>query len=67
MQLFQNSVLRNHLQNIDTILVLQVYEVYKKELTSLQIQIDNTDKQIDEMVYELYGFSEYEVAMVEGN
>jgi len=30
MSLFQNSVLRNHLQNIDKTQVLQAFEVYKK-------------------------------------
>jgi hypothetical protein len=35
-------------------------------LTTLQTQIDNTDKEIDAMVYELYGLSEDEVAVVEG-
>ncbi len=30
MALFQNSVLRNHLQNIDKTLVSQAFEVYKK-------------------------------------
>ena len=34
----------------------------KKELTELQTQIDNTDKEI---VYALYGLSEDEVAIVE--
>ena len=31
MTLFQNSVLRNHLQNIDNTEALQAFEVYKKE------------------------------------
>jgi hypothetical protein len=45
----------------------EYFESYQKELTTLQIQIDNTDKEIDAMVYELYGLSEDEVAVVEGN
>ena len=28
--------------------------------------LDHTDRQIDEMVYELYGLSEEEIAIVEG-
>jgi len=32
----------------------------------LQTQIDNTDKEIDTMVYELYGLSDDEIAVVEG-
>ena len=89
MTLFQNSVLRNHLKNIDktdfktflkelkkkkVTLTLkdqdeweEYFETYQKELLELQSQINATDKQIDEMVYELYGLSEDEVAVVEGN
>ena len=44
----------------------EYFEAYQKELLELQTQIDATDKQIDEMVYELYGLSEAEVAVVEG-
>ena len=36
------------------------------ELLDLQSKIDATDKEIDTMVYELYGLSEEEVAVVEG-
>jgi type I restriction-modification system DNA methylase subunit len=42
------------------------FESYQKELLSLQSQIGSTDKQIDKMVYELYGLSEEEIAVVEG-
>ena len=34
--------------------------------TILQRQIDATDKQIDSLVYELYGFTEEEIKIVEG-
>jgi hypothetical protein len=30
-------------------------------------QIDKTDKEIDQMVYELYGLSEEEIKIVEGS
>jgi hypothetical protein len=36
------------------------------EQESLQRQIAATDKQIDTLVYELYGLTENEVRMVEG-
>jgi len=52
MTLFQNSVLRNHLQNQIIALVLQ-------------FQRETTDREIDIMVYELYGLSDDEVAVVE--
>ncbi len=35
------------------------------EKTSLQRQIDATDKQIDKLVYELYGLTEEEIRIVE--
>ncbi len=44
----------------------EYFTLYKKELAELQTQIDNTDKEIDAMVYTLYGLSEDEVAVVEG-
>jgi type I restriction-modification system DNA methylase subunit len=34
---------------------------------SLKTEIDKTDKEIDKMVYELYGLSEEEIKIVEGN
>jgi hypothetical protein len=36
------------------------------ERTSLQRQIDATDRQIDQLVYELYGLTEEEIRIVEG-
>jgi hypothetical protein len=38
-----------------------------QEKTALQRQIDDTDKQIDALVYELYGLTEEEIRIVEGN
>jgi hypothetical protein len=36
------------------------------EKTALQRQIDATDRQIDQLVYDLYGLTEEEIAIVEG-
>jgi len=36
------------------------------EQTMIQRQIDATDRQIDKLVYELYGLTEEEIAIVEG-
>jgi len=36
------------------------------EKTAIQRQIDATDRQIDELVYELYGLGEEERRVVEG-
>ncbi|MBA1419460.1 MAG: hypothetical protein FAF03_00995, partial [Epsilonproteobacteria bacterium] len=43
----------------------EYFEAYQKELLDLQSQIDTTDKQIDEMVYKLYGLNDEEIAVVE--
>ena len=37
------------------------------EKTQIQRQIDVTDKQIDKLVYDLYGLTEEEIKIVEGN
>jgi hypothetical protein len=36
------------------------------EKTALQRQIDATDRQIDQLVYELYGLTDEEIKIVEG-
>jgi hypothetical protein len=36
------------------------------EKTALQRQIDATDRQIDQLVYELYGLTDDEISVVEG-
>ena len=54
-------------------LVGQMLDLHKKlaasrldhEQTALQRQIDETDKQIDDLVYELYGLTEEEIKIVE--
>ncbi len=43
----------------------EYFEAYHKELLELQSQIDSTDREIDKMVYELYGLSDEEIAVVE--
>ena len=35
--------------------------------TKIQRQIDATDKQIDKLVYDLYGLTEEEIKIVEGS
>ena len=37
-----------------------------QEQTALERQIEATDRQIDALVYELYGLTEEEIAIVEG-
>jgi hypothetical protein len=36
------------------------------EKTNLQRQVDATDRQIDNLVYELYGLTDKEIAIAEG-
>ena len=39
----------------------------EQEKTVIQRQIEATDKQIDQLVYELYGLTEEEIKIVEGS
>ncbi len=52
----------------------QMLELYKQlasaktdhDKTAIQRQIDATDRQVDQLVYELYGLTEEEIKIVEG-
>ena len=44
---------------------MDVFETKKAEAQNLKTQIDSIDKEIDTMVYELYGLSEEEITIVE--
>lgn len=43
------------------------FETESKKAKDLKAQIDKTDKEIDQMVYELYGLSEEEIGIVENS
>ena len=45
---------------------MEVFETKKAEAQALKTEIEKTDKEIDKMVYELYGLSEEEIKIVEG-
>ena len=45
---------------------MELFEENKKKALELKSEIDKTDKEIDKMVYELYGLSEEEIKIVEG-
>jgi tRNA1(Val) A37 N6-methylase TrmN6 len=45
---------------------MDLFEEKKKKALELKAEIDKTDKEIDGMVYELYGLSEEEIRIVEG-
>src|SRR5690606_20909539 len=45
---------------------MEVFETKKSEAQTLKAEIDKTDKEIDQMVYELYGLTDEEIKIVEG-
>ncbi|CAM1346379.1 Eco57I restriction-modification methylase domain-containing protein [Tenacibaculum crassostreae] len=55
------------LTKLDEMDWMDVFETKKAEAQVLQQQIDQTDKEIDAMVYELYGLTEEEIAIVENS
>ena len=44
---------------------MELFEEKKTEAQILKSEIDKTDKEIDQMVYELYGLTEDEIKIVE--
>ncbi len=44
----------------------EYFNSYKSEINQLQSEIEKTDKEIDQMVYNLYGLTEEEIKIVEG-
>lgn len=55
------------LTKLDEMDWMDVFETKKAEAQALKQQIKTTDKEIDAMVYELYGLSEEEIAIVENS
>ena len=45
----------------------KIFEEKKKEVQELQLQINQIEKEIDQMVYELYGLSDEEIEIVENS
>ena len=43
----------------------EYFNAYKSEINQLQIEIEKTDKEIDQMVYQLYKLTDEEIAIVE--
>lgn len=46
---------------------MQYFNEQKAKVQELQAQIDQTDREIDQMVYELYGLTDEEIAIVENS
>ena len=55
------------LSKLDEMEWMELFETKKKEALELKAEIDKTDREIDEMVYELYGLSEEEIKIVENS
>jgi type I restriction-modification system DNA methylase subunit len=55
------------LSKMDEMEWMEVFETKKAEAQYLKAEIEKTDKEIDQMVYELYGLTEEEIKIVEGN
>jgi len=55
------------LSKMDEMDWMEVFETKKTEAQTLKVQIDKTDREIDAMVYELYGLSEEEIKIIENN
>jgi type II restriction/modification system DNA methylase subunit YeeA len=46
--------------------LMELFETQKTQAAALRQEIEKTDKEIDKIVYELYGLTEEEIRMVEG-
>jgi type I restriction-modification system DNA methylase subunit len=57
----------NPLSKKDEFEWMELFEENKKKALDLKTQIDQTDKEIDRMVYELYGLTEEEIQIVENS
>ena len=47
--------------------LMSLFQEQKEEAQTLKSEIDKTDKEIDQMVYELYGLSKEEIEIIESN
>ena len=55
------------LTKLDEMDWMDVFETKKAESQTLKAEIDKTDKEIDQMVYELYGLTKEEIEIVENS
>jgi hypothetical protein len=65
MALFQRSILKKYSSAQDQTLISTAYFSEQKAL-ALQPDITRIDAEIDQLVYELYGLTEEEIRIVEG-
>ena len=45
----------------------KIFEENKSKVVDIQYEIDNTDAEIDRLVYELYGLTEEEIQIIENS
>ena len=55
------------LSKMDEMDWMEVFESKKAEAQNLKAEIDKTDREVDTIVYELYGLTKEEIEIVEGN
>lgn len=58
---------REKLTKMEEMEWMELFETKKAEVLKLKEEIDKTDKEIDNMVYELYGLTPEEIEIVEGS
>ena len=46
---------------------MDVFESNREEAQTLKYEINKTDREIDQMVYEIYGLTDDEIQLVEDN
>lgn len=56
---------REKLTKMDELEWMEVFGIKKAEVLVLKMKVDKTDKEIDQIVYELYGLTEGEIKIVE--
>ncbi len=54
------------LQGMEEYSLKEIFDSEKSKLEELKKDIEKTDKEIDKMVYELYGLTEEDIAIIEG-
>ena len=69
---FKNFIAELKKQKVTLSLVQQdeweeYFNSYKTEINNLQVQINQTDNEIDQMVYELYGLTKEEIEIIENS
>ena len=70
MSIFQNTVFNKYLKNQNEQVISEKWNIYlpeQQKALEIKAQINQTDKEIDAMVYELYDLTDEEIRIVEGS